>query len=62
MSDDLCWCQMRRFDEAITIYQQALLIHRELGHRHGEGLALTSQRNALSEVRRFEEAINAQLQ
>ena len=50
---------MRRFEEAITAYQDAAAIFRETGDRHGEGMALTNLGAALVEVRRFEEAITA---
>ena len=50
---------MRRFEEAITAYQDAAAIYREIGDRHGEGMALDNLGTALAEVRRFEEAITA---
>ena len=38
--------EVRRFDEAITAYQQDLDIGRETGDRHGEGIALNKLGNA----------------
>ena len=50
---------MRRFDEAITAYQDAVAIFRETGDRQGEGIALGNLGLALRAVRRFDEAIIA---
>ena len=55
----LALVQVRRFDEAIAAYQQALDRKREAGDRHGEGRTLNNLGNALREVRRFDEAIAA---
>jgi tetratricopeptide (TPR) repeat protein len=49
--------EMRRFDEAITVCQQAAAIFAETGDRHREGVALTNLGGVLEEVRRFDEAI-----
>ena len=43
--------QVRRFEEAITAYQDAAAIYRETGDRHREGLALVGLGLALVEVR-----------
>ena len=51
--------EMRRFEEAITAYQDAAAIFRETGDRHGEGMALNNLGIALREAGRFEEAITA---
>ena len=51
--------EVRRFEEAITAYQDAAAIFRETGDRHREGMALSNLGLALREVRRFEEAITA---
>ncbi|MFI9559803.1 tetratricopeptide repeat protein, partial [Nonomuraea endophytica] len=53
---------MRRFEEAIAAHQQDLIIFREVGDRHGEGMAWNNLGLALREVRRFEEAIAAHQQ
>jgi len=50
---------VRRFDEAITAYEEDLAICRETGDRHGEGMTLGNLGLALQEVRRFDEAITA---
>ena len=34
--------EVRRFEEAITAYQDAAAIYRETGDRHGEGMALNN--------------------
>ena len=46
-------------EEAITAYQDAVVILRETGDRHGEGLALTNLGIVLRRVGRVEEAITA---
>ncbi len=57
MAEYLQW--RRRFDEAMTVYQDAAAIYRDTGDRRGEGAALNNLGNALQEVRRFDEAITA---
>jgi tetratricopeptide (TPR) repeat protein len=49
--------RVRRFEQAITVYRDALAIDRETGNREAEGSALNNLGTALREVRRFEEAI-----
>jgi tetratricopeptide (TPR) repeat protein len=49
--------RQRRFQEAITSYQQALVIFRKFDDRRAEGLALNDLGLAYQELRRFEEAI-----
>jgi len=51
--------EVRRFEEAITVFQDVAAISRETGDRHREGMALNNLGLALAEVRRFEEAITA---
>jgi tetratricopeptide (TPR) repeat protein len=48
---------LRRFDEAITSYRDAIAIYRETGDRRREAMALGSLGLALHQARRFEEAI-----
>ncbi|WP_460393592.1 AfsR/SARP family transcriptional regulator, partial [Actinophytocola sediminis] len=48
---------LRRFDEAIACYDQALPIRREVGDRHGEGRTLSNLGIVFGELRRFDEAI-----
>ena len=55
----IAYRELRRFEEAIACYQQSLAIFREIGDRHGEGLALNNLGNAYRELRRFEEAITS---
>ncbi len=50
--------EVRRFEEAIGAYAQAVGFYREIDDRHGEGQALGNLGVALREVRRFEEAID----
>ncbi len=50
---------VRRFDEAITAHQQALVIWGEAGDRRGEGKAWNNLGLALVGARRFDEAIDA---
>ena len=52
-------CDLHRFDEAISVHQQATAIFRETGDRHGEAAALDNLGIALREARRFAEAIDA---
>lgn len=47
---------LRRFDEAIAAYQQALAVHRDNGNRRSEARTLANLGFALTEVRRFDEA------
>ena len=49
--------KLRRFEEAIGRYQDALASWREAGNRHGEGQTLTNLGLAYQELGRFEEAI-----
>jgi Tetratricopeptide repeat len=49
--------EARRFEEAITICQDAAEVYRQTGDRHGEAVALGPLGAALWEVRRHEEAI-----
>jgi tetratricopeptide (TPR) repeat protein len=51
--------EVRRFEDAITVYEHAVTIFRETGHRHREGTALNNLSGALRDVRRFEEATAA---
>jgi tetratricopeptide (TPR) repeat protein len=51
--------EVRRFEEAITSYQDAAAICREAGDRHREAMALNNLGLALREVGQLEEAIIA---
>jgi len=51
----------RRFEEAVTTGELAVLAARQIGHRRGEGAALNTLGSALRQVRRFEEAVAAHL-
>ena len=50
---------VRRFEEAVSAYQDAAAIYREADDRRGEGKALNNLALSLVEVRRFEEAVSA---
>ncbi|MFI9552760.1 tetratricopeptide repeat protein [Nonomuraea endophytica] len=49
----------RHLDDRLTVDSIALACMREVGDRHGEGMALNNLGAALRQVRRFEEAIVA---
>jgi tetratricopeptide (TPR) repeat protein len=49
----------RRLDDRLATAEAGLAAARRLGHRHGQGDALTSLALALAEVRRFDEAVTA---
>jgi tetratricopeptide (TPR) repeat protein len=55
----LALVEVRRFEEAIAAYQNAVAIFREAGDRHSEGSALSNLGRALAEMRRLDEAIAA---
>ncbi len=48
---------LRRFEEAVRCYQQALAICPDTGDRHGEGQALNTLGHAYRKLRRLEEAV-----
>jgi tetratricopeptide (TPR) repeat protein len=52
----LAYRKLRRFEEAITCYQQELAIYEETGDRYGEGAALNRLGAAYQQMRRFEKA------
>jgi tetratricopeptide (TPR) repeat protein len=49
--------RLRRFEEAVSCYQESLATYREAGDRHGKGTTLKDLGNAYRELRRFEEAV-----
>jgi len=50
------YLELRRFEEAIACYQDALAIFRQTGDRRAEGVTLDGLGDAYLELRRFEEA------
>ena len=50
---------VRRFGEAVTALQDAVVIFRETGDRHGEGMALTNLAVVLRKNRQIRKAFAA---
>ena len=50
---------LRRYEEALTAYEQAVAVFREVGDRHAEAESSTNLGVALSGLRRYEEALTA---
>ncbi len=52
-------CGIQRLEESVTYFEQALMLHRELGDERGETRAANNVAKALFDLRRFPEALES---